>query len=86
MLQHLVTAADTAQVTLAAVTGRNLAALSREQLEARRNELHVQLAAVNDAMLRMQAARTGDLAAGRPAYQFNDGTREAGPIDPSDPN
>jgi hypothetical protein len=42
-----------------------LSALDRHQLEARRNALHVQLAAVNDRLQAIGATRNGDLAAGR---------------------
>jgi predicted Co/Zn/Cd cation transporter (cation efflux family) len=64
-LARLTAVADTALVTLAAVTGRNLASMDRHQLEARRNELHVQLAAVNDRLQAIGATRNGDLASGR---------------------
>jgi hypothetical protein len=41
--------------------------LTREQLEERRNELHVELAAVNDQLQRRNWTRNGDLAAARRA-------------------
>lgn len=67
----------------------DLRSLTREQLEERRNDLHVQLAAVNDHLHRMGATRNGDLAAGRLAH-VDEGLRHCGdvvqPLDPSDPS
>lgn len=80
-VEQLVRRCETAELTLAAVTGRNLASMDRHQLEARRNEIHVQLAAVNDQLHRINATRNGDLAAGRLAPTDGD----AAPLEPSDP-
>lgn len=67
-------------VALASTGPTNLAALTIEQLDARRNELHVQLAAVNDQLLRMNSA-------GRRTRVLRDGwLRDHGEsIEPSDP-
>ncbi|MDB5732331.1 MAG: hypothetical protein JWQ03_2226 [Variovorax sp.] len=61
-----------------------LSALDRHQLEGRRNELHVQLAAVNDRLQAIGATRNGDLAANRLSCVAN--KRYAASLDPSDPS
>jgi hypothetical protein len=60
----------------------DLNSLTREQLQQRRNDLHVQLAAVNDRLHAMGATRNGDLAAGR----ITPDLAGAAPLDPSDPS
>lgn len=60
----------------------SLDGLTREQLEDRRNELHVRLAAVNDRLRAMGATRNGDLAAGR-MHGFHADTIEPGSLEPS---
>ncbi|HEY8359265.1 MAG TPA: hypothetical protein VIL30_17590 [Ramlibacter sp.] len=78
-LGRLTAAAESAQLTLAAVTGRNLGALTLEQLASRRNELHVQLAAVNDQVLRMNGAGRRSRGA------LNDDWLRDRSLDPSEP-
>jgi hypothetical protein len=74
-------------VGLATGEPENLATLTREQLELRRNELHVRLAAVNDLLQVMGATRKGDLASGR-IRTTRDLPESWGrmPLDPSDPS
>jgi hypothetical protein len=62
-----------------------LADLAPHELEARRNELHVCLAAVNDELQRRGATRNARIAAQQQAAR--DVTNAATqPLDPSDPS
>lgn len=61
----------------------NLAALTREQLQERRNALHVQLAAVNDQLKRMDAAGQQRQQADRNEWLRQQ--EQQGSLDPSDP-
>jgi len=56
---------------------------TREQLEERRNELHVQLAAVNDRLMRIRQA--GQLSHHLERAEWLKASEGKGSLDPSDP-